>query len=144
MAELEYEVRKFEVNDLKNVRLIEAKSFPEPLSEIAFLFLSEACDFYVASLKEMIIGYIIVGYEDNETLHIFHIAASENWRRKKVATELVRVALDKLTHKRCRTLVREKNTTARQFWRALGFEEEAILKNHFPRGENGIILTKTA
>jgi len=110
--------RKFQLSDLKDVINIEREAFPEPLSEIAIVFLSETCRILVA-FKKKILGYLILGYEDRKTLHIYRIAISKNVRGEGIGRKF----LSKYIRKKCRVIVRASNKNAIKFYEKYGFKQ---------------------
>ena len=90
MTDSDIRIKEFMASDLEAVSIIEKASFPLPLSKLALVFLSETCFFYVATVKEAVVGYIILGYEDEETLHCFHIAVDPKYKRRGIASSLLK------------------------------------------------------
>ncbi len=116
-------IREFEMGDLEAVAKIEAVSFLFPLSELALVFLSETCLFYVATTSEEVVGYIVLGYEDEETLHCFHIAVDPMHKRRGIASSLLRKGIEENPCIRYTTTTRKSNVEGRRFWKSQGFKE---------------------
>jgi len=111
------------MRDLNGVRKIEAVSFPLPLSKFALVFLSEICIFYVATVGEEVVGYIILGYGDKEILHCFRIAVAPTQKRRRIASRLLRKAILDNPTQRFTTEVRVDNIEGVRFWESQGFKE---------------------
>ena len=117
------QIRRYEMRDLKGVRRLEAISFPFPLSKLALVFLSEVCIFYVVTIDEEVVGYIILGYEDKEILHCFRIAVAPTQKRRRIASRLLRKAVLDNPTQRFTTEVRMDNIEGVRFWESQGFKE---------------------
>ena len=123
MTKSDLEISRFEMRDLNRVRKIEAVSFPFPLSKFALVFLSEICIFYVATIREEVVGYIMLGYEDKETLHCFRIAVAPTHKRRRVASSLLRRGILENPCRCYTTEVRKDNIEGMKFWESQGFKE---------------------
>ena len=142
MTNSDLRIRKFETRDLEAVARIEAVSFPLPLSKLALVFLSETCLFYVATIKEEVIGYIILGYESEETLHCFHITVDPMHKRRGIASRLLRKGIEENPCQHYTTEIRKSNIEGRRFWKSQGFTEVARNRRKLNVRKERIILVK--
>lgn len=128
--------REFKLRDLKEIIEIEKEAFPLPLSEVAMIFLSTCCRFYVAEDKE-IIGYLILGNENNDTLFIHHLAVKKKYRDKGIGSEFIKRYI---SNKKSVVTVRVSNEKAIGFYERHGFKKIRTYKNLFNRKEDLILL----
>ncbi len=75
-----------------------------------------------------IVGTILCG-NDARRAYIYHLAVAEEYRRKGIGAELVRLALAKqksLGIDKCALFVLNGNASGKRFWERMGFESLAI------------------
>jgi ribosomal protein S18 acetylase RimI-like enzyme len=136
-------IREFEERDLEAVVRIEELSFPLPLPKIALLVLFETCYFYVAVVNEEIVGYIVLGYMGDESLHCFHIAVDPSYKRQGVASSLLRNGMARNPCRYYTTEVRKSNLEGRRFWESQGFKESPPDHKELNNRNESLILVRT-
>jgi ribosomal protein S18 acetylase RimI-like enzyme len=77
-----------------------------------------------------IAGTILCGH-DGRRGYIYHLAVSESFRRRKIATRLLDYSMDILKKQgidKCTLFVFDSNDAGRSFWLASGWKERADLR----------------
>ena len=133
----EYRICRMEEADLRQVLHIEMVAFPSPWSPAAYiaelqhnprsLFLTAK-----AGSGELL-GYVGVWLCGDEAW-IVKVAVAEKFRRKGVASGLVEAACFCAERAGCKRVVLEfrvGNSAAREFYRAAGFAEKALLAGYY-------------
>jgi ribosomal-protein-alanine N-acetyltransferase len=142
---MNYKVRNVEERDLEAIQEIEDKSFLYPFSKRQFLNLYINCKktFFVAESDRKLLGYI-VGVRSFRKITIASIAVKKNFRRRGIATELVRHLIKKVREKvkRIELQVRVSNEDAIMFYEKIGFLFESILPSYYQNGEDAVLYSK--
>jgi ribosomal-protein-alanine N-acetyltransferase len=133
---LNLKFREFKLRDLKEIIEIEKEAFPLPLSEVAMIFLSTCCRFYVVEDRE-IMGYLILGNESNDTLFIHHLAVKKKYRNRGIGSEFIKRYI---SNKKSVVTVRASNEKAVRFYERHGFRKIRTYKNLFNGKEDLILL----
>ncbi len=121
--------------DMPEVLAIENASFEFPWTEEEFVHVlgERNCIGMVAEQCHDIRGFLV--YElHGKALHILNFAVHPDYRRQGVGRRMVERMIDKLSQQRRVSLtleVRETNTAAQLFWRAMGFRAVSILRDHY-------------
>ena len=83
----------------------------------------------VAEVGDLLVGSVIAGY-DGVRGWIYHLAVDGPWRRRGIATALVRKAEEALAARGCPKVnlqVRASNTEVVPFYRKLGYEVQDLV-----------------
>lgn len=139
-------IREMQEGDIPEIMAIELSSFTTPWSEISFL--SEIYKKYavsrVAVFEGKVIGYICANCVLHEA-HILNLAVHQDYRRRGVATIMMREAIRKLKKKGCVFMyleVRVSNTGARMFYELFGFKVESVRKKYYINpSEDALLMT---
>ena len=123
MADPNLGIRELNERDLEAVLRIEVASFSLPLSKLALVFLSETCLFYVATIKDEVAGYIVLGYGDANILHCFRIAVDPMHKRRGIASRLLKKGIEENPCQCYTTEIRKSNFEGMRFWKSQGFRE---------------------
>jgi len=113
--------------DLLAVSAIEKESFRDPWSIHSFqieIETNQLALYLVARLEGKVIGYI-GAWNALSQVHITTLAVTKEYRRKGVASKLLRSLVEIAAHQRARRLtleVRPSNSAALNFYKKLGFE----------------------
>ena len=132
--------------DLEAVAAIEQASFYDPWSLQSFqteLEQNTLAVYYVARSEDTVIAYIGAWIIIDE-VHITTLAVTETYRRRGIASRLIKALVEKARQSgaQCLTLeVRPSNTTARSFYEKLGFAEFGRRKRYYSN-EDALIMTK--
>ncbi len=112
--------RKAIIRDLDSLLYIEERCFIDKWSECTFfeiLTTNESkelglknIDTLVAEYKNRIIGFIIYSTQHN-TVHIINLAVLPEFRRNKIATELLTRTINDAKYKKCKRIILEVSTT---------------------------------
>ncbi len=121
--------------DVSAVAVIERMSFHLPWSEVSFLneIYKPRAVAKVATLDGSIVGYICAEYVEDEG-HILDLAVHPDFRRRGVATSLVRHVLEELRLKGSRFVyleVRTSNNAAKELYERFGFRIVGMRKNYY-------------
>lgn len=125
---------------------IERLSFPDPWSEAAFeSSISSQAEIILAAVENDIVCGYVIGNCDGYQGYIENIAVSPLMRKKGTGRALLKAFSEHLpeTAEEIVLEVRQSNP-ARDFYRALGFEEIGTRKNFYsdPK-EDGIVMIKS-
>lgn len=134
-------------DDLPMVMEIERASFADPWSEKSFL--QDITDnpyslYLTASLGRDLLGYI-GGWIMKNRLHITNLAIDKKYRRKGVATSLIKElinisylqGINKITLE-----VRVSNQAAIKLYKKLGFERVGYKNSYYKNDEDAMIMWK--
>jgi len=132
--------------DLETVAAIEESSFRDPWPLQSFqteLRHNRHAVYYVVRAEGRVIAYIGAWIIIDE-VHITTLAVAEPYRRRGIATLLVKALVEKARQRgaHCLTLeVRPSNTNARCFYEKLGFKVLGRRKRYYC-DEDALIMTK--
>ncbi len=141
------------VSDLPEVLGIEVVSFGLPWTQEMFerelsrgtlseLLVARLAD---AGLPPALVGYLCAWVVTDE-LHINNIAVDPRWRRRGVATALLRAALERGRDRQARSAfleVRVSNLGAQALYRKLGFAPSGIRRRYYSHPiEDAVIMTR--
>jgi ribosomal-protein-alanine N-acetyltransferase len=141
-------VERMTERDLDDVLAIERQSFPSAWSRGSYERELRNDNSYYFCLRRagVLVAYAGVWTVLDES-HITTIAVHPQWRRRGLATHLMRLLIGLAHREGAITLtleVRERNEAALALYRKLGFEQKAILPGYYgDTGENGIVMWKT-
>ncbi len=146
-----YNIRKMTPADLPQVLAIERQCFEEPWSKKVFLQsmeMGKSAFCLVATLQERVVGFIIAWYippysEEPSELHIHNIAVAPMMQRQGIGKQLLLQTVEgAIEDSRDVCLVslevRESNTSAQGFYRALGFGVTGIRPRYY--NDEGALL----
>ena len=139
------EMRNMMADDLNDVLSIERVYFLTPWSEGMFLeeMRHPFCHDLVALVNGNIVGYISFAIVYDE-IHLRNLAVHKNWRRHKVASELLSKMITISSGKGARygTLeVRKSNLAALELYKRFGFVVEGTRPSYYSEtGEDALIM----
>jgi ribosomal-protein-alanine N-acetyltransferase len=131
-------VRRANRNDLESICQIEDASFSEPYPRalMARLLRDHPTGFLVAELTSgQVVGYSVCS-KKGKLAHLISIGVLREYRRRKIATSLIRALLDQLDL-RIRELWLEVNTANQEavnFYEGFGFRKIMIIENYYSDG----------
>jgi len=139
--------RRMRLGDLDQVMRIEEVSYSSPWSRAAFvreLQDNATADYIVAEIPEYgVVGYCGLWLLLDEA-HVTNVAVHPDFRRRGIATELLRVAARRAVARGVASLtleVRPSNGVARQLYTRLGFIARGRRKRYYSdTGEDAIIM----
>jgi ribosomal-protein-alanine N-acetyltransferase len=152
-----FNLRKFVPDDLQKVMNINRVCLPENYTDIFFIDLHERYPetFIVAEEDGEIVGYIMCRVEaglSNFGLgglirkgHVVSIAVLPEGRRKGVATELLKKAMEGMRlykAKQCYLEVRVTNDAGIRLYKKLGFEVTRTVGGYYSDGEDAYVMSK--
>ena len=136
MARVTIRLRKLELGDLDAIVQIEQVSYPTPWSRSMFtteLAKPSSLSFGALDDEETLIGYLVLSrYVD--AWHVMNVAVAPAWRRRGVATALLRRLLDETRHdaQRGYTLeVRVSNVSAISLYERFGFRPKGVRRGYY-------------
>lgn len=121
--------------DMPEVLDIENRSFEFPWSEEDFIrcLRQRNCIGMVAEYDERVVGFMIYELHKNR-LHILNFAVRPEFRRRGVATAMVKKLIGKLSQQRRNRIlleIRETNLGAQLFFRDSGFRAISVLRDFY-------------
>jgi ribosomal-protein-alanine N-acetyltransferase len=142
MAEIE--IRLMREQDIPEILKIERMSFSTPWSEAAFY--QEIRKQYalskVAVWHSGVVGYICANMIFDDC-HVLNIAVHPDFRRRKIATELMENILNESKERGCRFFyleVRASNTGAVTFYESFGFKIAGVRRRYYSSPEEDATL----
>jgi ribosomal-protein-alanine N-acetyltransferase len=148
-------LRQFTVNDLESVIEINRTCLPENYAAFFFMDTYRSCPtaFIVAEAGARIVGYIMCriehGFSDIRRLkfvrkgHIISVAVMPDYRRGRVASELVNQALRalrELNAEECYLEVRTTNEIAQRLYEKLGFSPARRVPHYYADGAEALVM----
>jgi len=122
----------------KQISKIESESFPTPwtLAEISkFIKDEDVLAFVAETEEEEIVGYMYITRDGPDYYEIINIAVKEEYRRKKVATQMVeqlkKAVFTKANNGLLQAIIVDYNLQAHLFFKDLGFRAVQILTDHY-------------
>jgi ribosomal-protein-alanine N-acetyltransferase len=152
-----FKLRKFTPDDLQSVMQINRETLPENYSDYFFMDLYERFPetFVVAELEGKVVGYIMCRVEvglSNFGLgglirkgHVVSIAVLPRARRKGVAQELMKTAMEGMRvykAKQCYLEVRVTNEAGVALYKKLGFDISRKVHGYYSDGEDAYVMSK--
>ena len=140
------EIRPWIYQDNKEIFSLENECFESfwSFQIIADTFLQDNFIGYVAVENGKIIGFIATVWCVDEC-EIELIAVKQEYRKNKVATKLLSVAIEKFKEMNIVKLfleVRRSNEVAQSFYEKQGFTYVGVRKNYYKNQEDALIMTK--
>jgi ribosomal-protein-alanine N-acetyltransferase len=129
-------LRRLELDDLDAIEQIERVSYPTPWSRSMFateLAKPSSLSFGAVDDTETLVGYLVLSrYVD--AWHVMNVAVAPDWRRRGIATALLRRLLDDTGHdaQRGYTLeVRVSNVGAIALYERFGFKPKGVRRGYY-------------
>jgi len=129
-------LRRLELGDLDAIEQIERVSYPTPWSRSMFATeLAKPSSLSLGAVDEtdILVGYLVLSrYVD--AWHVMNVAVAPEWRRRGVATALLRRLLDDTRHdaQRGYTLeVRVSNVGAIALYERFGFKPKGVRRGYY-------------
>lgn len=140
-------IRKARKEELSTIYEIERLSFkepyPRPFLESLLVLANDL--FLVAEIDKRIVGYAVAVIRERFMGHVISIAVHPNFRRRGIATALLRELLNKLRNRRARFVrleVRITNKAAIKLYKKLEFREVYVIPNYYPDGEACYVMVR--
>ena len=147
-------IRPFKKGDLDKIYTIEKRSFRDPWSKTAFLYLTELKNifFIVACCGERILGYIIAAVKrsDNQATdkrkgaHLLNLAVTPDLRHRGIGEALLQNLEEILIRNKVRYIdleVRPSNQKAISFYLNHNFKEKRVVPLYYI-DEDAIVMIK--
>jgi len=140
-------IRLVQEADLQRIYEIETKAFKTPYSffTLQTLFWFNREYFYVAELKEKVIGFIIGDLRGYSHGHIVSIAVDEQYRGKGIGRCLIETLIEKFKKngiKIVRLEVAVSNIVAQSIYKKMGFKIVDCIEKYYSDGEDAFIMEK--
>ncbi len=141
---MKYSIRLMERKDLLTVVAAERQCYSHPWSEELFLreLANPLAQIHLYLLEERVAGYLCSWLIADE-LQIHNVAVLPEFRRRGIASELIRTVVEQFRTQRLdRVLleVRVGNESAIALYRSFGFQEVARRKRYYPDGEDALVM----
>ena len=132
--------------DLEGVAELAAVTLREAWSETGFaeMLSMPGAVCLVARAPDCTLAGFVFGQRVLDELHVLSLAVAPAWRRRGVASALLEAALGEPPSRSVLLEVRPSNRIARNFYRALGFDEVGRRSGYYPNGEDALLLTRGA
>lgn len=137
-------IRKMRTEDIEAVAGLEQEIFSDPWSANALTeTLAQKQTLLLAAYEnKTLVGYLILYYvlEDGE---IARIAVAEGWRRKGVASKLLKelaLICEDIGVTKLLLDVRESNTSAYAFYEKQGFVRDGVRRNYYTNPTEDAVL----
>jgi len=149
-----FTIRRFEPTDLKQVMEINRTCLPENYSSSFFMSIFERFPkaFVVAEEDGAVVGYAMCRVEHRfgfrlfggtKKGHLISIAVLPDFRRRGIASALMRDAMKSLVGCSCEDLfleVRVSNASAVRLYKELGFRVERKIRHYYADGEDAYVM----
>ncbi|MDR2460308.1 MAG: ribosomal protein S18-alanine N-acetyltransferase [Deltaproteobacteria bacterium] len=138
-------IRKLTPEDLGAILMIEKASFDYPWSEKDFLGEFEmkiSGNLGIFLDKKHLLGYTFYWLIEYEC-HILNLAVDHKWRRKEVATTLLKALFHKAQQKKAHIFfleVRETNVPAINLYRRMGFTVVGRRESYYADGLDALVM----
>lgn len=145
---MKYSIRPMEEKDMDVVVAAERQCYLHPWS--AELFLRELANplarIDLLLVDEQLAGYLCSWFIGDE-LHIHNIAVPPAFRRRGLASRLIRMVVEGFRNRGLEKVLLEArvgNHGAVALYRSLGFREVACRKRYYPDGEDALLMEWTS
>ncbi|OUJ18153.1 Acetyltransferase GNAT family [Methanonatronarchaeum thermophilum] len=141
------EIRPFNPKDLIQITKIETKVFDqESFHPYIFLEYNKPKNtFYVAEIKNQVVGYVIITTRFPKKAKIISIAIHPNHQSKGIGSKLIKKAINqtkKQGTKKITLEVKKTNNKAIKFYKKHGFQKTKTKKQYYSDGEDALYMTK--
>ena len=128
-------LRNFKFEDLDEIIKVNDESRLNPLSRIIWTFISVSTHILVVEVEKEIAGFMVFGYENWSTLHLYHMATRKGHERKGIASMLI----SQLDHKKaCSLITVASNHIAIRLYEKNGFR----ISKHFVKQNASMVLLR--
>jgi len=140
-------IRRAVPSDFSQIVKVELSSFyrPYPPRLISLLLHLHHDMFYVASVNEEVVGYVVGAKRSDGCGHIISIAVKSKFRRRGIGSKLMITLLNAFKRKGLKRALLEvavSNEEAVAFYKSLGFKITNLLRNYYPWGEDAYLMVK--
>jgi ribosomal-protein-alanine N-acetyltransferase len=152
-----YQLRKFKMDDLQSVMQINRVCLPENYTDMFFVDLHQRFPetFIVAEDKGATVGYTMCRIEVGLSSfglgglirkgHVVSIAVLPDYRRKGVATALMKAVMEGMNYYKARQIyleVRITNAAAIDLYKKLGLDITRTIAGYYSDGEDAYVMSK--
>jgi ribosomal-protein-alanine N-acetyltransferase len=142
-----YLIRRFEPTDMFSTIKLAADTLPERYNPSLFTYFYETFPegFLVAEMAKKIVGLLIGVKLNQETAKILMLSISEQHRRQKLGSELLKQFFKELHLENIKYIeleVRTDNKKAIEFYKKHGFEVIDKITEFYQNGENAFTMRK--
>jgi ribosomal-protein-alanine N-acetyltransferase len=139
-------IERARLRDLLAVARLHRRCFPPSLayrlSTIFALFLWPRSRFLVARSGSTLVGCVIGDFQGGQT-RVITIGVDPEWRRRGIASGLLREIEENLRSGNVILMVEAGNTGAQMLYRRCGYLPVGESRNYYGRGRHGIWMQKT-
>ena len=138
-------IRKFKPDDMFAVIKIASDSLTEQYNPSLFNYFYETQPngFIIAEKYHKIIGFIVGGKINQDTVKILMLAVAKINRMHGIGAQLLKNFLEEMITSEIRTIeleVRKNNENAVNFYKKNGFKTVEILHHFYQNGEDGLLM----
>jgi len=139
-------IRQFNLNDFSAVRELEVDAFNEDNSMYYIeLYQFFPDSFYVATVNNKVIGFIVGLVTVEKVGRIFSLAVLKNYRSNGIGKALLKKIIDVLEKKgvkKIRLEVREDNEIAKNLYKSMNFKEVDTIPFYYKDGCSAIVMER--
>ncbi|MCA1813073.1 MAG: ribosomal protein S18-alanine N-acetyltransferase [Halobacteriales archaeon] len=140
-------LRNFRPEDLFPVLRLANRTLSENYEGGLFLHLADLYPdgFIVCEDGERIVGFILGVVERAYEARILILAVDEDYRKRGIGSELVKLFIDRFRRsgiRRVKLEVRISNTPAILLYERLGFERKKVLPGYYADGEDAFLMSR--
>jgi len=135
------------MNDLRDIYLVEVKSFPNPYPLeyfITFLTLYPK-HFYVAVCDGKVVGYVAGALNKDGSGHVLSLAVLNPYRRRHLGLRLMEAIENSFMSDGITKIfleVSQWNRAAISLYRRLGYKIGGLIPNYYPDGSDAYLMFK--
>ena len=140
-------IRRARRSDLRDIYLVEVKSFPYPYpmeAFITFLVLYPKY-FFVAECGNRVVGYVTGVMEEDGSGHVMSLAVLPSHRRRGLGSALLKVLEEAFLRdgvKRIYLEVSQSNKEGIRLYRRFGYKMVGAKQKYYPDGSDAYVMVK--
>jgi len=139
-------VRRIRKEDVSGIYEIEKNSFrhPYPPYLIDLLFETRRQAFFVAEIRDRVVGYAVAAMDAHGFGHVISVAVSYEMRRRGIGKALMRRLIQELKGigvSILRLEVEKDNIAAQKMYEGLGFKLTGVIKDYYESGGDAYVMT---
>jgi len=129
-------IQEMNIFDLKEVMRIEEESFVKKWSINDFIYeliVNKKARYFVYKINSKTVAYVGEWHLEDE-IHIANLAVDSNYRKKGIATELIKETMERANFLNVNIVsleVRLSNINAINLYEKMGFKKTDILENYY-------------
>lgn len=138
-------MRRARPHDAERLAEMERTCFKNPNTQLILRVCGFVDGFLVAEGDDDLLGYVLFTPSSSSHARVLSLAVSPDYRRRGVATRLMRGAFDVLRGNGFESVgleVRVSNKPAQSLYEGLGFERADVDEGYYDDGEDALLMEK--